>query len=173
MKRKKYMILILAIVFIAIIINYMIYRGNRNGSTLESRQLQLREIERLGENVTIIQELMIDDYIISGYTSSSNQYGLAIFASRGNGNYEFETDYTRQNDRLIHGYVMVNSKCYDLFWANRDDLDYAEVIYESNGLFCELKKMDAKDNKILYMEAPSDDYRVEYYFFDLNGNKYE
>ncbi len=95
MKRKKYMILILDVVFIAIIIYYNIYRSDRNVSTQESRQLQLREIEVLGENVTIIQELRIEDYIISGYTCDNDQYGLAIFAPRGNGNYEFQSYCTR------------------------------------------------------------------------------
>ncbi len=73
----------------------------------------------------------------------------------------------------MYEFIFANNKFYDVFWSNKEELDYAEVIYESKAKVSEPIKLDAKNNKIVYSEAPSGDYSVEYYFVDLNGKRYE
>lgn len=142
-------------------------------STVENRELRLQTISNLGNETTISQEVVIDDYIISGYTTRNNRYGLAVFAADGDGTYRFQTNINRFDDELVFITATINHKHYNVFWANKADLDYAEVTYTIDGNIGETIKLDAKDNKIIYTDAPSNDFSVEYYFFDINGNRYE
>lgn len=114
----------------------------------------------------------IDDYIISGYVTKNSRYGLAVFAAEGDRAYRFQSNVNRFNDELALIAVIINHKQYNVFWANRPDLDYAELTYTVDGMIEEPINLDAKDNKIIYTEAPSNDFSVEYCFFDINGNCY-
>lgn len=69
--------------------------------------------------------------------------------------------------------TIINEKQYNLFWANKADLDYAEITYMIDGKAGETIEMDAQNNQIIYTEAPSNDFSVEYYFVDINGNQYK
>lgn len=95
---------------------------------------------------------------------------MAVFATDGDGVYRFQTNANRFNDELAFITVYINRKPYNVFWANKMDLDYAEIAYTIDGNIGETIKLDAKDNKIIYTEAPSSEFSVEYYFFDINGN---
>lgn len=173
MKAKKCIIPLITIAVIGLLISYFINQSKLNGSTLESRELRLREISNLGEITTINQEITIDGYIISGYTTNNNRYGLAVFAPAGNGKYDFQTNINRQNDELIFLDYTINTKFYTLVWANKADLDYSEITYTIKGKTGETIKLDAKNNKIIYTEAPSNDFSVKYRFIDKNGKIYE
>jgi len=169
MKAKKYIIPFITIVVIGLLISLYVNQSKLNGSTLESRELRLREISNLGEITTIDQEITIDGYIISGYNAKNNQHGLAVFVPESKGKYKFQTNVNRQNGELIFLTATVNEKLYNLFWANKTDLDYAEITYTIDGKTGEVIKLDAKNNKIIYTEAPSSDFSVEYHFVDKNG----
>ena len=173
MKLKKYIIPFSIIVIAGFLIIFFINQNKLNGSTIESRELRLREISNLGQVTTIDQEITIDGYIISGYTAKNNQYGLAVFVPEGNGKYVFQTNTNRQNNELLFLTTIINAKQYNLFWAKKADLDYAEITYTIDGKTGETIKLDAKNNKILYTEAPSNDFSVEYHFVDKNGIIYE
>lgn len=75
-----------------LLIGFFVNQNKLNGSTVESRELRLRQISNSGKVTTINKEITIEDYII---------------------------------------------------------------------------------NKINYTEAPLNDFSVEYYFVDINGNRYE
>jgi hypothetical protein len=154
------------------LITFFINQNKLNGSTIESRELRLREISNLGEVTTIDQEITVDGYIISGYTAKNNKYELAVFVPVGNGKYDFQTNANRQNKELLFLTTIINEKQYNLFWANKADLDYAEITYTIDGKAGETIKLDAKNNKIIYTEAPLSDFSVEYRFVDVNGNRY-
>lgn len=113
------------------------------------------------------------DLIVSGYNSSNNKHGLAIFEPQGDGKYKFQMNVTRQNDELVFLGTTINQKSYDLFWADKEDLDYEEITYTLSGLVQETLKLDAKDNAIIYMKPPAKDYSVEYCVVDKNGNRYD
>ncbi|PHV71023.1 hypothetical protein CS063_06720 [Sporanaerobium hydrogeniformans] len=173
MKLKKYSVPLVMLIFIGFLIGFFINKSKWSGATIESRELRLREISNLGEATTIDQEIMIDGYIISGYTTKNNRHGLAVFAPIGNDKYEFQTNVTRPNDKLIFTTATINQRLYNLFWANKADLDYAEITYTMDGKTGEAIKLDARNNKIIYKEAPSNDFSVECYFVDVNGKRYE
>lgn len=174
MKNKKYIIPIaVGSVFIVLILVFFSMQSNPDGSTVESRELRLNKLSKIYGNAHISCEIKIDDYIVSGYISSNNKHGLAIFEPQGNGKYRFQTSYLREKDELVYGNAIINQKFYDLFWANKADLDYAEITYIVSNKSEETLKLDATDNKIIYKEAPSNDYAVEYVFVDANGNRYE
>lgn len=173
MKLKKYIIPFSIIVIAGLLITFFFNQNRLNGSTIESRELRLREISNLGKVTTIDQEITIDGYIISGYTAKNNQYGLAVFVPAGNGKYNFQTNANRQNKELLFMTTIINEKQYNLFWANKADLDYAEITYMIDGKAGETIEMDAQNNQIIYTEAPSNDFSVEYYFVDINGNQYK
>lgn len=148
-------------------------RSRPDGSTLESRELRLSELSKLDGDAHISYEVEIDGYIVSGYTSSNHKHGLAIFEPQGDGKYKFQTNVTRENDELVFMTAIINQKSYDLFWADKVDLDYAEITYTLSGVVGETVKLNAKDNSIIYTEAPAKDYSVEYCFVDKSGNRYE
>ncbi len=174
MKNKKYLIpCVVSALFVVLLASFFVMRLRPDGSTLESREQQLSELSQLDGDVCISCETKIDGYIVSGYSSSNNKYGLAIFEPQGNGKYKFQTSITRENDELIFMNTIIKQKSYNLFWANKADLDYAEITYIPSGMVGETVKLDAKDNVIIYTEAPAKDFSVKYCFVDKNGNRYE
>ncbi|MEG0751643.1 MAG: hypothetical protein RR998_02895 [Oscillospiraceae bacterium] len=174
MKFKKFIIpLTVIIVAAGIIVTIFIMQNSNRCDTIENRERRLREIGNLGAITTIGQEIAIDGYIISGYTAQNNRYGLAVFAPIGNGEYEFQTNANRQNDELVFILTSIHQTQYNVFWANKANLNYAQITYTVDGKTDATIKLDAKDNKILYAEAPSDDFSAEFYFVDLSGKLYE
>lgn len=170
MKSKKF---IISFIIIVIIITIFIIPNVNGCDTLENRELRLREISNLGEVTNIDQELTIDGYIISGYTTKNNIHGLAVFAPTNNGKYEFQTNINRQSDKLILLTTTINQTLYNVFWANKANLDYAEITYTIDSKTGETLIIDAQNNQIIYTEAPTSNFSVEYYFVDKNGVRYE
>jgi hypothetical protein len=174
MKIKKYVI---SIAFSTILIVTLLFlfttQSKLDGSTVESRELRLNQLNKINGNAHICSEIKIDDYIVSGYISSNNKYGLAIFEPTGNGKYRFQSNYLREHDELIHRNIIVNQKNYDLFWANKANLDYAEITYTISNKAQKTLKLDATENKIIYNKSPSNSYSVEYVFVDAEGNRFK
>lgn len=174
LKNKKYVIpCVVGAILIVLLASFFAMRSRPDCSTLESRELRLSELSNLDGDTHISCEIEIDGYIVSGYSSSNHKYGLAIFEPQGNGKYKFQTNSTRENDELVFMTAIINQKSYNLFWANKADLDYAEITYTLSGMVGETVKLDAKDNIIIYTEAPAKDFSVKYCFVDKNGNRYE
>lgn len=173
MNLKKFTIPLIEIVVVGIVISVFVIQNTNRCDTLENRERRLKEISNLGEVTHIDQETTIDDYIISGYITKNDRYGLAVFAPTGDGKYEFQTNINRQNDELIFIAATINQTPYNLFWANKLNLDYAEITYTIAGKTGETIKIDAQNNQIIYTEAPAIDYNVEYIFVDKNGTRYE
>lgn len=171
MKRKK-CVFISAIVLIlgVIFISFFFQQSKFDGSTLESRELRLNQSDN---GIHIASEIKIDEHIISGIIDANNKYGLAIFEPEDNNKYKLQTRFLRDNGEIIIEHTIVNETGYDLFWYNQADLDYAKVTYAVQGKKHEPIKLDARENKILYYKAPSEDYSVEVTFYDTQGNQYE
>ena len=171
MKRKEY-IFAAAIVLILSIVSvcFFFQQSKLDGTTLESRELRLNQSDN---GIHIASEIKIDEHIVSGIIDANNKYGLAIFEPEDDNKYKLQTRFSRDNDEIAIGYTIVNEIGYDLFWYNHADLDYAEITYTVQGKKLEPIKLDAKENKILYYKAPSNDYSVEVTFYDTQGNQYE
>lgn len=147
---------------------------NTNGcDTLANRERRLREISNLGEVTNIDQEILIGDSIISGYTTKNARYGIAVFAPIGDGKYKFQSNTNRENDTLLMETTVIDGIDYNIFWANKPNLDYAEIIYTVDGKTNETIVVDAQDNKMIYTKAPSKNYNVQYIFVDQDGIRYE
>lgn len=172
MKSKKYIIPLIAIIVIGVVISIFVIQDMKGCDTLENRERRLREISNLGEVTNIDQEISIGDYIISGYTTN-NRHGLAIFAPTGDGKYKFQENVNRENDELVLITTIINQTPYNIFWANKENLDYAEITYTVDGKIGETITVDAQDNQIVYTESPAKDYDVEYFYVDKNGTRYE
>lgn len=173
MKSKKYIIPLIAIIVIGVIISIFLIQNMNGCDTLENRERRLREISNLGEGTNIDQEISIGDYIISGYTTKNNRQGLAVFAPTDNGKYKLQTNVNRENNELVLITTTINQTPYNIFWANKANLDYAEITYTVDGKIGETITVDAQDNQIVYTESPAKDYNVEYIFVDKNGTHYE
>ena len=173
MKSKRIVISLIVIVAMGIVATIFSITNINSCDTTVNRELRLREIENLGEVTTIGEELIIDGYIISGYTTKNNQYGLAVFAPTGDDKYEFQSNYNMQNNELISLTIIINQTNYNIFWANKANLDYAEIIYTVDGNTGETITIDAQDNQIIYTDFFAKEYSVEYSFVDKNGNRYE
>lgn len=173
MKSKSVILSLIAIIIVGMIATISMIKNINNCDTVENRELRLREIDNLGEVTTIDQELTIDDYVISGYTTKSNRHGLALFAPTGDEKYKFQRNVNRQNDKLILLTTNINQTHYNIFWANKANLDYAEITYTVDGKTGETLTIDAQGNQIIYAEVPATDYNVEYIFVDKNGTRYE
>lgn len=173
MKSKRGVTSLIAIMIVVIVATIFMIKDINNCDTVKNRELRLRRVDNLGEVTTIDQELTIDDYVISGYTTKNNRHGLAVFSPTGDGKYEFQTNVNRQNDELIFTIATINQTLYNVFWANKANLDYAEITYTINGETDETLTIDAQDNQIIYVKAPVTHYNVEYIFVDKNGTRYE
>lgn len=174
MRNIRYVIpYVVSAIFIVLLVSFFVMQIRPGGSTRESRELKLRELSKLDGDVYIKREIKINGYIVSGYSCSNNKYGLAIFEPQGDDKYKFQTSITRENGELVFMNAIIKQKSYNLFWANKADLDYAEITYIPSGMTGETVKLDAKDNVIIYTEAPAKDFSVKYCFVDKNGNRYE
>ncbi|MEA4816082.1 MAG: hypothetical protein VB120_04395 [Lachnospiraceae bacterium] len=173
MKKKHVIPCVVGAILIILSISFFAMRSRSDGSTLESRELRLSELSKLDGDAHISCEIEIDGYIVSGYSNSNDKYGLAIFEPQKDGKYQYQTNTTRENDELVFMTTTINQKSYNLFWANKADLDYAEITYTLSGIAGETVKLDAKDNVIIYTEAPAKDFSVEYCFVDKNGDRFE
>ena len=173
MRLKKHIIPVVVVLGAILIISVFMIKNMNYCDTLENREQRLREISNLGEITSIDQEISLDDYIISGYTTKNNRHGLAMFVPTGNGKYEFQRNLNKQNYELLFLAVTINQTHYDLFWANKANLDYAEITYTVDGKSSEIITVNVQDNQIIYIEAPAKDYNVNYIVVDKNGTRYE
>ncbi|ACV64140.1 hypothetical protein Dtox_3416 [Desulfofarcimen acetoxidans DSM 771] len=171
MKRKKYIFAVAAILILSVVfISFFFQQSKLDGSTLESRELRLNQSDN---RIHIASEIKIDEHIISGIIDANNKYGLAIFEPEDNNKYKLQTISLRDNGEIITEHTVINGTGYDLFWYSQAELDYAKVTYAVQGKKLEPIKLDARENKILYYKAPSNDYSVKVAFCDNQGNQYE
>jgi len=171
MKSKRYIFTVVFIIILsAMFVGFYIQHSKLDGSTFESRELILNKSIN-GSH--IYSEIKIDDYIISGIIANNNKYGLAVFNPKANRKYDFQSSALGVNGKTIVEHILVGNLQYDLFWRNQADLDYAEIIYTEQGKNPKTIRLDAKDNKILYCEAPSNDYSIKAIYYDIHGEKYE
>ena len=153
-------------------------------STTAQREERLREIDRLKNGATIITETEIEGYIVSGYITDDMRYqGIAKFKPDGKGNYEFSSNVNRDYGDLVMASLTVQDmekeasynsvKNYDVFWANREDVEKIELTYTPEGGEREVVTLDATGNKIVYYPCDYKSYSVEYKFYDKDGNIFE
>jgi hypothetical protein len=179
---KKYLIAIVIIIICFFI--FFQYKSINNCQTQEQRQQRLSEVENLKNGVTIIAETEIEGYIVSGYITDDMRYqGIAIFNPDSKGNYKFSSNVNRDYGSLVMASLTVQDmekeasynsiKNYDIFWANRENLEKAELTYTPEGGEREVITLDATNNKIIYYPCHYKSYNVEYKFYDKDGNVYE
>lgn len=173
MKFKRFIIPLTAIIIVGLAIAIFMLQNKNGCGTRENRELRLREISNLGEVTTIDQEVTIDGSIISGYTAKNNRHGLAVFVPTGNGKYEFQTNVNRQNDELLFMTTAINQTLYNVFWANKGNLEYAQITYTIDGVTGETIKLNVQNNQFVFTVAPSNGFSVEYHFVDANGTRYQ
>lgn len=170
MKRKKLFIFSAVILVLLVLCLNAADNAKYSGKTLESRQNQLC---RNGRDIHISQEIDIDGYIISAINESSRTHGLAVFEPVGNGKYRLQSSTQRNSNMVVIADVYINSEWYNLFWADRPNLDYAQIEYSHNGKTLEALTFDASDNKILFCKTPYTNYTLSAVFYDTDGNAYE
>lgn len=156
-------VILLLLVFLVI--------NKKNCSTLELRQQYLNGLVNLSD-VNIDTEIKIDGYIISGYTSANSIYGVAIFAPVYGGNYKFQSNINKDYSEILVSAIVIRGVNYNLFWANRENLDYAQITYStSDGT--EKYRLDISANEIVYMQAPDKYYEVSAIFVTTDGKRYQ
>lgn len=157
-------------VFIISVMIIIMFLGVDKLSTVRQRESYLGKIDSLGE-IHIESELVIDDYIISAYTGLNGNYGLAIFEPIQGGNYKFQSNINKNDGEVIFTTIIINKVVYDIFWANKRDLDYAQISYVNNDGI-QNYKIDASNNKIIYIQNPKKNYEVSAKFITKNGEIY-
>ena len=67
--------------------------------------------------------------------------------------------------------TFINGVQYNLFWANKADLDYAQIVYSTSYGEQEYR-LDASNNKILYLQVPYKSYEAPAVFVAKDGDVY-
>lgn len=171
MKRRVSIRTILSCISFMGFIYLLVFHNTKNCSTTELRERYLNNLEPL-YHITINSEITIDGHIISGYTYSNGNYGIAHFYTLDNGDYRYQGHSKYSSDQILTESILVDSEHYLLFWANQSNLDYALITCKTATEKIE-KKLDASNNKILYLKAPSNHFELFTVFFDIQGNRYE
>lgn len=138
---------------------FIIYYYRENCSTVNLREKYLNQIENLN-GVHIISEIAIDGYCISGYAATNGKYGVAIWKPFYKSSYKFESNINCDESEILNTRIIINGIWYDLFWANRTDLDFIQVIYYTS-VGQQEYKFDASNNDILYIESPAKNYDLQ------------
>ena len=175
MKSKKY--IIPSVIILCIVVFFFVFMSqNKNDcDTLEAREKRISEVSSLEEGANIDHEKFINDgeYIISGYNTNGNRHGLAIFGQRDDGTYQFESNVSGPNNEILSTTRTIGTEYFNFFWANKANLDYAEITYTVDGIAEEIITINAQNNEIIYTKAPAKDYSVECVFIDNDGTRYE
>ena len=175
MKSKKY--IIPSVIILCIVVFFFVFMSqNKNDcDTLEAREKRISEVSSLEEGANIDHEKFIndDEYIISGYNTNGNRHGLAIFGQRDDGTYQFESTVSGTNNEILSTTRTIGTENFNFFWANKANLDYAEITYTVDGIAEEIITINAQNNEIIYTKAPAKDYSVECVFIDNDGTRYE
>ncbi len=170
MMKKKFLLPILII--IVCIIVYFIW-SQPSGNTVESREQILNNEITRGNDWTILKEIKIEGYIISGAYSADDKSTLAIFEPISNNKYKFAKSTNRYNDEIIISGFKINDDWYDLIWFNGAQTQYAEVIYTIDGQMQDTLKYNTTDMNIIYNKNPAKEYTMKVCYYDDKGNKYE
>lgn len=169
MKKIKFIIPAAVIAALGLICFFLV--GNRNDcSTMELREKYLRQLDPYG-NAGIGSEIKIDEYFISGYTASNSNYGVAAFKPVNGKSYKFKHNFNCGPGEVLVRTIFINDAAYDLFWVNKADLDHARITYSSPEGEQEYK-LDASNNKILYLPSPYKEYEVSAEFVAIDGTVY-
>ena len=172
MKKKKSLIA-LAIVF-CIVTSFLYFLNlNSKGDTVASRECILNTAISKGNEWTIVKELEIKYYIISGAYSTDSKSTLAIFEPVGNGTYKFKTSTTRDSKEIIIGGALINGIWYDLIWFNGAKTEYAEITYTVGGQTQNTLKYNTNNMDIICHPNPEKEYSIHVTYYDSNGNRYE
>ena len=170
MMKKKFLLPIL-IIMVCIIV-YFIW-SQPSGNTVESREQILNNEITRGNDWTILKEIKIEGYIISGAYSADDKSTLAIFEPISNNKYKFAKSTNRYNDEIIISGFKINDDWYDLIWFNGAQTQYAEVIYTIDGQMQDTLKYNTTDMNIIYNKNPAKEYTMKVCYYDDKGNKYE
>lgn len=164
MKNKR-VILVIGIIILLAFVSFISFSNfkKEDGSTIKSREEILKEQDRF---MHISSEIEIDNYLIGAITSN-NKIGISIFEPTTNGNYRFLMQMLTTEDVVFHTF-----KEYDLFWCNKNNLDYAKVIYTIDDVVQEPIIIDVKDYQVSYLKSPAKSYSYQVEYYDKDGNKY-
>lgn len=171
MKRK---ILLPVLLLAAVMLTVVIYRSSiaTQGDTLSKREEILNSSTAKSSGWKIAKEIEVDGYIISAAYSSRGKSALAVFRPENNGGWHFQSSVNRDSKEIITYSVVINGKCYDLFWFNGAPTQYAEVTYTAGDLEMQPQTFDTGNGDIICIESPSDNYTVSVCYYDENGNIY-
>lgn len=161
--KKKYFLILSAAVLIGAV-GFIVFGGKPVGETEESRELLLN---REKEGAVILSEAEIDGHIIAAAETPS-ELGFAIFEPNGKG-FKLREAVLFQNDVAVLIHSQIGGKYYDLFLSNQPDLASVKLNYTIGGEELDSLTMKAETNKIVYAEAPKENYSVEAVFYNKNG----
>lgn len=165
--RRKIFLLGVALV---VILFGLIFCNIADCSTISHREQYLNQLADIND-VHIVSEIMIDNYIISGYVSSNRSYGIAIFEPMYRGKYKFQSNVNCSENEVLFSTVIINDVFWDLIWINKLDLDFARIVYYTDAGI-KVYKLDASNNKILHVQSPAKNYDVLVNLVDNNGYCY-
>ena len=143
------------------------------GNTVESREDLLNDAIRGESAWKIVKEINIEDHIISCGYSENDKATIAVFIPTTNGRYKFLTSTNRHNKEIIIGGVNINNDWYDLIWFNGAQTEYAEVTYTINNETKKTTKYDTRNMDLISIKNNEQSYKLDFYYYDNAGNRYE
>lgn len=171
-KGKQIALRILVICVIISVAAYILYESKYDGSTPESRQTLLNEaIDGSLDQISIVNEAELEDYLITAFTLPDERIGLAVFEPTGKKEYKFQTGHWQFGNKLdmvqrIHG------KEYQITWCKSEAVETAEMkCTETDGKNSEIRKLDVSGNQIAVYEIPYSNYKIEIAYYDSKGNQ--
>ena len=169
--KKKILLSLSILTMIALLAIFCINQKRFDGSTVQSRELI---INKEYQDLHIIFELIVEDYIICEVVGDNNEYGLVTFKPKHNGNYDLSHRSINCNDSMSGYDFLINDKWYDFYFWNREDLDYAEITRIVDGETLPSEKLELHNGHIAYSLQPdmkSTGSSVTA-FYDIYGNRY-
>lgn len=134
-----------------------------------------RRLNRIKDDVVIIDEITVDSYIISAVEYDGGKEGLAVFAPLKNGNHKFQSGHWKSDEDIIIDYLFVPNNKHDIIASlKRNDLVRAEIELKYDGKTDEKKINIQPGNMIVCVGHPeTSGVTVNVVFYDINGNRYE
>ena len=147
--------------------------GNPNsGATQDEREELLRSHITPENHWNIVDEMVIEEYLISAIDGTNNKSGLAVFEPAENNEYKFQIATTSTKDQIIYDAALIGKNQYDLIWFNGAQTEYAEVIYTIDGQQQDALQFDTTYMNIIVNPSPAKDYSIQIIYHCADESTY-
>lgn len=166
MKNHIKLIALFCVLFMAILSIFLFEELRVGAGTLNQREKLINQIK---PGAKILSETKIENFIISGFELSNNDYGLAVFAQDKN-SYKFQSCIYSKSEEYVNLPLNIGNKSYLIIWSNNPNISQVSVNFiDENGIELNYIELTLSQYEIAVYNTPYNNFSFEVIFYDNLG----